>query len=157
MTDPRSLALPDEARSTQLAQQWRVLARAATFVAILTSPAVFVYLHKQQGWSIGWSIAGAIFLVAAFRGFIDLILRRFLPGPSLFGTEDPRLRHEDVVNRRRASFWGFAWRLVRLFLVIVLLVTLYRSLVYGWSDSWHVAKLIVHLIVPPPPTLPAYP
>ena len=52
----------------------------------LTSPAAFVYLHKQQGWSIGWSIAGAIFLVAAFRGFIDLILRRFLPWPSLFGT-----------------------------------------------------------------------
>ena len=88
MTDPRSLALPDRAQSTELAQQWRVLARAATFVAILTSPAAFVYLHKQQGWSIGWSIAGAIFLVAAFRGFIDLILRRFLPWPSLFGTED---------------------------------------------------------------------
>ena len=96
MTDPRSLALPDRAQSTELAQQWRVLARAATFVAILTSPAAFVYLHKQQGWSLGWSIAGAIFLVAAFRGFIDLVLRRFLPWPSLFGTEDARLRDEDV-------------------------------------------------------------
>ena len=156
MTDPRSLALPDEARSTALAQQWRVLARAATFVAILTSPAAFVYLHKQQGWSIGWSIAGAIFLVAAFRGFIDLILRRFLPWPSLFGTEDARLRDEDVVNRRRASFWGFAWRLVRLFLILVLLVTLYRSLVYGWSDPWHVAKSIFHWIVTLPTRLRAY-
>src|SRR3954451_23943127 len=157
MTEPRSLALPDKAQSTQLAQQWSVLARAATFVAILTSPVVFVYLHKHHGWSLGWSIVGAIFLVAAFRGFIDLVLRRFLPWPSLFGTEDARLRDEDVINRRRASFWGFAWRLVRLFLILVLLVTLYRSLVYGWSDPWHVAKSIVHLIVPPPPTLPAYP
>src|SRR3954471_20776794 len=156
MTDPRSLALPDEARSTALAQQWRVLARAATFVAILTSPAAFVYLHKQQGWSIGWSIAGAIFLVAAFRGFIDLILRRFLPWPSLFGTEDQRLRDEDVVNRRRASFWGFAWRLIRAFLILVLLVTLYRSLVYGWSDPWHVAKSIFHWIVTLPTRLRAY-
>src|SRR3954447_5968325 len=156
MTDPRSLALPDKARSTELAQQWRVLARAATFVAILTSPAAFVYLHKQQGWSIGWSIAGAIFLVAAFRGFIDLILRRFLPWPSLFGTEDQRLRDEDVVNRRRASFWGFAWRLVRAFLILVLLVTLYRSLVYGWSDPWHVAKSIFHWVVTLPTRLRAY-
>src|SRR5215208_1261944 len=156
MTEPRSLALPDRARSTELAQQWRVLARAATFVAILTSPAAFVYLHKQQGWSIGWSIAGAIFLVAAFRGFIDLILRRFLPWPSLFGTEEARLRDEDVVNRRRASFWGFAWRLVRLFLILVLLVTLYRSLVYGWSDPWHVAKSIFHWIVTLPTRLRAY-
>jgi ATP-dependent Zn protease len=156
MTDPRSLALPDKAHSTQLAQQWRVLARAATFVAILTSPAAFVYLHKQQGWSIGWSIAGAIFLVAAFRGFIDLILRRFLPWPSLFGTEDARLRDEDVRNRRRASFWGFAWRLVRLFLILVLLVTLYRSLVYGWSDPWHVATSIFHWVVTLPTRLRAY-
>ena len=156
MTDPRSLALPDKAHSTELARQWRVLARAATFVAILTSPAAFVYLHKQQGWSIGWSIAGAIFLVAAFRGFIDLILRRFLPWPSLFGTEDARLRDEDVRNRRRASFWGFAWRLMRLFLILVLLVTLYRSLVYGWSDPWHVATSIFHWVVTLPTRLRAY-
>ena len=120
MTDPRPLALPDQQQSTELARQW-------TFVAILTSPAAFVYLHKHHGWSLGWSIAGAIFLVAAFRGFIDLVLRRFLPWPSLFGTEDARLREEDVINRRRASFWGFAWRLVRLFLILVLVVTLYRS------------------------------
>src|SRR5436190_17864918 len=156
MTDPRPLALPDQQQSTELARQWRVLARAATFVAILTSPAAFVYLHKHHGWSLGWSIAGAIFLVAAFRGFIDLVLRRFLPWPSLFGTEDARLREEDVINRRRASFWGFAWRLVRLFLILALIVTLYRSLVYGWSDPWHVAKSIFHWIVTLPTRLRAY-
>src|ERR1043165_9036412 len=103
MTDPRSLSLPGREKSTELAQQWRVLTRAATFVAILTSPAAFVYFHKQQGWGVGWSIVGAIRLIAAFRGFLDLVLRRFLPWPSLFGTEDPQLREEDVVNRRRAD------------------------------------------------------
>src|SRR5580765_122092 len=156
MTDPRSLALPNKAESTELAQQWRVLTRAATFVAILTSPAAFVWFHKQQGWSVGWSIVGAIGLIAAFRGFLDLILRRFLPWPSLFGTEDPRLREEDVVNRRRASFWGLVWRLIRLFLIVVVLVTLYRSLVYGWSDPWHVATSIFHWIVTLPTRLRAY-
>src|SRR5436190_3612601 len=156
MTDPRPLALPDQQQSTELARQWRVLARAATFVAILTSPAAFVYLHKHHGWSLGWSIAAAIFLVAAFRGFIDLVLRRFLPWPSLFGTEDARLREEDVINRRRASFWRFAWRLVRLFLILALIVTLYRSLVYGWSDPLHVAKSIFHWIVTLPTRLRAY-
>ena len=105
-----------------------LLARAATFVAILTSPAVFLYLHKQQGWGIGWSIVLAIVAIAAFRGFVDLVLRRVIPWPSLFGTDDPRLREEDVVNRRRASFWGFWWRLVRLFLILVLIVVIIRSL-----------------------------
>jgi ATP-dependent Zn protease len=156
MTEPRSLALPDRQHSTDLAQQWRVLTRAATFVAILTSPAAFVWLHKHHGWSIGWSIVGAIGLIAAFRGFIDLVLRRFLPWPSLFGTEDAQLREEDVVNRRRASFWGFVWRLVRLFLILVVIVWAYRSLVYGWSDPIHVAKSMIHWIATLPTRLRAY-
>jgi ATP-dependent Zn protease len=156
MTDPRSLALPAKEQSTELARQWRVLTRAATFVAILTSPAAFVYLHKQQGWGVGWSIVGAISLIAAFRGFLDLILRRFLPWPSLFGTEDARLREEDVVNRRRASFWGFVWRLIRLFLILVVIVWAYRSLVYGWSDPIHVAKSAIHWIATLPTRLRAY-
>src|SRR6188472_795895 len=118
MTEPRSLALPGHEQSTLLAQQWRVLGRAATFVAVLTSPAVFLYLHKQQGWGVGWSIVLSILAIAAFRGFVDLILRRVIPWPSLFGTDDPRLREEDVVNRRRAAFWGFWWKVVRAILFI---------------------------------------
>ena len=56
----------------------------------------------------GWSIT----TVAAFRGLIDLVLRRFIPWPSLFGTDDSRLKEEDVVNRRRAWFWRFWFRLL---------------------------------------------
>ena len=135
MTEPRSLALPGHEQSTLLAQQWRLLGRAATLVAVLTSPAVFLYLHKQQGWGIGWSIVLSIVAIAAFRGFVDLILRRVIPWPSLFGTDDPRLREEDVVNRRRASFWGFWWKVVRLFLIIVLLVVIMRSFLRGWEAA----------------------
>jgi hypothetical protein len=40
--------------------------------------------------------------VIAFRGMVDLLIRRMIPWPSLFGTEDSRLREEDVVNRRRS-------------------------------------------------------
>ena len=107
MTDPRSLALPDQEESVLLAQQWRKLARAATFVAILTSPAAFVWFHKQQEWPIGWSLLGTIATVAAFRGLVDLFLHLFIPWPSLFGTDDALLKEEDVVNRRRAWFWRF--------------------------------------------------
>ena len=98
----------------QLAQQWRSLGRAATLVAVLTSPAAFVWFHKHQGWSIGWSIAGD-----------DHRHRRRVPRPrrprpapassrgrASSGTDDARLREEDVVNRRRAWFWRFWCRLV---------------------------------------------
>jgi ATP-dependent Zn protease len=142
----RSLALPPPEEAGLLAQQWRVLARAATFVAFLTSPAVFVYLHKHQGWSIGWSVVGALVLVAAFRGFIDLVLRRFIPWPSLFGTDDRRMREEDIVNRRRAWFWRGKWRWVRLFLTIVVFVIVYRALIHGWgaANPWHAVKSVLH-------------
>src|SRR5215212_8297768 len=133
MTEPRSLALPGSEESTLLAQQWRLLGRAATLVAILTSPAVFLYLNKEKGWYAGWAIVVSIVLIGAFRGFVDLILRRVIPWPSLFGTDDPRLREEDVVNRRRAAFWGFWWKVTRLFLVIVALCLVYRALVHGWD------------------------
>jgi cell division protease FtsH len=137
MTDPRSLALPAQEESTLLAQQWRTLARAATFVAVLTSPAAFVWFHKHQGWSIGWSILATITTVAAFRGLIDLVLRRFIPWPSLFGTDDTRLKEEDVVNRRRAWFWRFWFRLLWLGFIVVTLVYFVKVLKHGSDDtSW---------------------
>ena len=34
-------------------------------------------------------------------------MRRVIPWPSLFGTDDARLREEDVTNRRRAWTWRF--------------------------------------------------
>jgi ATP-dependent Zn protease len=137
MTDPRSLALPDKEESTLLAQQWRMLARVATFVAVLTSPAAFVWFHKHLGWSIGWSIVGTIGTIAAFRGLIDLVLRRFIPWPSLFGTDDKRLQEEDIVNRRRAWFWRFWFRLIWFGLLVITFIYVFRVLVHGsGTTTW---------------------
>ena len=88
----------------QLASEWRRLSRVATVVAVLTAPVAFEYLHLVQGWSLGWSLAGTFLEVIAFRGFVDVVLRRFIPWPSLFGAEES-LREEDVVARRRVWFW----------------------------------------------------
>src|SRR6266511_1689336 len=131
----RSLTLPSQQESAELARQWRVLTRAATFVAILTSPAAFVYLHKQLGWSVGWSIAGAFGIVAAFRGFIDLVLRRFIPWPTLFGVEDRNLQDDDVINRRRAWFWRFWYRVVA-FVVILITIVWIKRLLVGTGGAW---------------------
>jgi cell division protease FtsH len=155
MTDPRSLALPDKEESTLLAQQWRTLARVATFVAVLTSPAAFVWFHKHQGWSIGWSIVGTIGTIAAFRGLIDLVLRRFIPWPTLFGTDDRRLQEEDVVNRRRAWFWRFWFRLAWFALLLITFIYIFRVLVHGsGSTTWpatasHLLTGGLHLITTP--------
>ena len=54
----------------------------------------------------------------AFRGLVDLMTRRMLPWPSLYGTDDADLKEEDVVNRRRASFWRFWFRFFVFFAIV---------------------------------------
>jgi MFS family permease len=93
--------------STELASQWRRLTRAATAVALITAPAVAVWLNQTEGWSWLWSIVAALGLVVCFRGVIDVVFHRLIPRPSLFGLESQQLREEDVVARRRVWFWRF--------------------------------------------------
>src|SRR6185312_5240115 len=98
-----SVARGDQAR--ELARQWRRLARVATSVAILTSPVAFVWFREQAGWGFWLSLLATFLVVIAFRGFVDLVFRRFIPWPSLFGTDGDQLKEEDVMSRRRSWFW----------------------------------------------------
>ncbi len=92
--------------SSELASQWRRLTRAATAVALITAPAVVVWLNQTEGWSWFWSILATLGLVVCFRGVIDILFHRLIPRPSLFGLESQQLREEDVVTRRRVGFGG---------------------------------------------------
>src|SRR5262249_5296160 len=90
-----------------LSRELRRLTRAATFVAIMTSPLAFYWFHHHNGWSVGKSLLITALCVIVFRGLVDILVRRVIPWPSLFGTDDARLREEDVTNRRRAWTWRF--------------------------------------------------
>ncbi len=135
---------PEESRA--LSEQWRSLRRAATAVAILSSPAVFLWLWQHSDLSLGWSVAATVGAILAFRGTLDLLFRRFIPWPSLFATDDTRLREEDVLNRRRATTWAFVWRVVRLFLIVVVIATIWRAVFRGWdaANPWDVAQAVWH-------------
>jgi cell division protease FtsH len=109
----------------QLTAQWRTLRRAATGVALLSAPALFIWFHKELGWPVVWSILATLLAVAAFRGVLDLIFVRFIQWPSLFAVDSPELREEDVVARRRVSFWRF-W--VRVVLFVAGAVLFYEAL-----------------------------
>ena len=90
-----------------LSRELRRLTRAATFVAIMTSPVAFYWFHHHDGWSLTKSFLVTFGCVIAFRGLTDVLVRRVIPWPSLFGTDDARMREEDVTNRRRA--WTWRW------------------------------------------------
>src|SRR5436190_1968673 len=107
----------------ELSNQWRALRRLATGVAILTSPAVFIWLHKQQGWPVGWAVLLTIIAIAAFRGVLDLLFTfvlffvfnfGILMGPMLFmgvsqirgfepGDADWGVRLDDVRGQAEAK------------------------------------------------------
>ena len=137
--------------SVALASQLRRLTRVATLVAVLTSPAVYMWFRNHDGLGVGWSLAATAGVVIGFRGFVDLVVRRLIPWPSLFGTEDNRLREEDVVNRRRAWTWRFYFRMALLLAGIVTIVWLKQYLFNPTFESWpttgwHIVRGIGHLL-----------
>jgi ATP-dependent Zn protease len=144
-------ALRSSEESVALASQLRRLARVATIVALLTSPAAFFWFRHQVGLSFWESIAATAAVVIGFRGFVDLIIRRLIPWPSLFGTEETRLREEDVVNRRRAWTWRFFFRLGLFLAGIVTIVWLWQVLFDPTHQTWpatavHILTSIGHLL-----------
>jgi ATP-dependent Zn protease len=128
--------LPSGEASHELAAQWRKLTRAATFVAILTSPLPFFLLYEVQGYSLFWSLVGTFVVVVGTRGLVDIGVRRFIPWPSLFGTDETRLKEEDVVNRRRAWYWYKKFRFAVVILGAITAVWVFRIGLKGESTTW---------------------
>jgi ATP-dependent Zn protease len=128
--------------SNELATQWRRLTRAATAVALITAPAVVVWLNQTQGWAWYWSILAALLIVVCFRGVFDLVFHRMIPRPSLFGLESQRLREEDVVARRRVWFWRF-WVKVGIAVVVI------GALGYMLGISSYLVQILPLLVIFP--------
>ena len=120
--------------SRELASSWRKLTRASTFVALLTSPALVAFFMRQDHWPLWKALVVTLLIVIAFRGFVDLIFRRFIPWPSLFGLESEQHREEDVLGRRRAWFWHFWLRTGIAFLLLVTVIWLFHG--GSWTGSF---------------------
>src|ERR671918_1329285 len=119
-----------EADQLALQREWRRLTRAATFVAVLTSPVTFAFFYVQHDWPLLWALVATIAFVIAFRGFMDVLSHRLIPRASLYGA-GRELVEEDIVSRRRVWYWRTKfWRLFWLgvFVAIALgLMTLFGT------------------------------
>jgi cell division protease FtsH len=101
-----------------LAHEWRRLGRAATGVAVLTSPALFLTLWDRFDWPLFWALLGTFLGIAAVRGGIDVLAHKLIPAPSLYGVEQ-ELRAEDITTRRRLWYWRRKyWRAFLLALLV---------------------------------------
>ncbi|HKV67632.1 MAG TPA: AAA family ATPase [Gaiellales bacterium] len=134
--EPVRLFAPGNAGSSGLARELRKLTRAATIVAVLTSPAAFIWFHSHAGLSVPWALLWTFVEVIAFRGLVDIVFRWFIPWPSLFGA-DKALQQEDVIARRRVWFWRFWYRLAVWIVVLgVIGYLIYQFTLWAFGDSW---------------------
>ncbi len=99
----------DQSERLALAREWRRLSRAATFVALLTSPVLFALLYSVDGWGVPGALLVTFIGVIAFRGFIDIVAHRLIPRPSLYGADTAELS-EDARARRRVWYWRKKFR-----------------------------------------------
>jgi ATP-dependent Zn protease len=125
--------------SIALAHEWRRLGRAATAVAVLTSPALFLALYDRFEWPLFWAIVATVLGVAAFRGLVDVLAHKLIPAPSLYGAEK-ELREEDVVTRRRLWYWRRKYRIglwwLGIFVTVSLLSVAISSITGGDTSIW---------------------
>jgi ATP-dependent Zn protease len=120
---------PDQAA---LAREWKRLSRAATVVALLTSPAFLLVLVNQNDWPLGWALIATFFAVIAFRGLMDIIAHRLIPRPSLYGADREELL-DDATARRRVWYWRGKYKLVAWILFLLLGTLLLLSIILGKS------------------------
>jgi ATP-dependent Zn protease len=108
--------------SLALAREWKKLGRAATAVALLTSPIVFAVFVVSFEWPALWALLAALAIVVVFRGAVDVLAHKLIPAPAIYGAEN-ELRHDDITSRRRVWYWSKKFRRAwNLFLIVAVAV-----------------------------------
>ncbi len=121
---------PINEHASALAHEWRSLTRVATAVALLTAPAFFIVLYDSDHLGLIGSLVITAIGVLLFRGAVEVIARKLIPSPSLYGA-DAGLREEDIVARRRFWYWRGRFRLLFV-LILIGLVLLFVCQVLFW-------------------------
>jgi len=140
---------------TSLAHSWRRLTRATSAVALFSVPSLVLYFMRTGGDSLFVALAKALVAVIVCRGLFDIVMRRFLPWPSLFGQEDAGLRRDDIVARRRAWYWRKKGRLGTLLVLVVTGIWAVHWIQNpeqhaGWVATLHsVIATIAHVLTTP--------
>jgi len=103
--------------ATALALEWRRLTRAATAVALLTSPAVFLVLYRADHLGLVGALIVTALAVLLFRGLVEVLTRKLIPSPSLYGA-DESLKQDDLIARRRYWYWRTKFRRLAIYVLL---------------------------------------
>jgi ATP-dependent Zn protease len=123
---------PINQHASALAQEWRRLTRAATAVALITAPAFFLVLYDTNHLSLIWALVVAAIAVVTFRGLVEVVARKLIPSPSLYGAEQS-LKDDDIVARRRYWWWRTKFRRLPVWILFVLLLLAFCQLLFAFA------------------------
>jgi ATP-dependent Zn protease len=118
--------------ASALAHEWRRLTRAATAVALLTAPAFFVILYDSNHLGLIPALIITVIAVVMFRGLVEVVTRKFIPSPSLYGA-DASLRQDDLVARRRYWFWRGWLRRIPMIIAFLLFLLVLCQLLFAFA------------------------
>jgi ATP-dependent Zn protease len=118
--------------ASALAGEWRRLTRAATFVALLTAPAFFLILFDSNGLGVVPALIITVIAVVMFRGLVEVVTRKLIPSPSLYGA-DASLKQEDIVARRRYWFWRGKFRRLPFYILAILLLLALCQVLFAFA------------------------
>jgi ATP-dependent Zn protease len=152
---PPGIRGPINEHASALAFEWRRLTRAATAVSLLTAPAFFLVLADANHLSLVAALIVTALAVVIFRGLVEVVARKLIPSPSLYGA-DPSLKEEDIVARRRYWYWRGKLRRIPVYVLVLLVLLAFCQLLFAFAGI-HAGFLHpfsgLHQIFPPD-TLP---
>jgi len=123
---------PINEHASALAQEWRRLTRAATAVALITAPAFFLVLFDTNHMNLVAALIVTVLAVVIFRGLVEVVVRKLIPSPSLYGA-DASLKEEDIVARRRYWYWRTKFRRVPFYILFLLLLLALAQLLFAFA------------------------
>jgi ATP-dependent Zn protease len=129
---PRTRGSSINEHASALAHEWRRLTRVATAVALLTSPAFFLILYQSDHLGLPLSILITIAAVVLFRGLIEVVVRKMIPWPSLYGAEEG-LKQDDLVARRRYWYWRTKFRRLPVLILFIFLLLLLCQVLFAFA------------------------
>jgi ATP-dependent Zn protease len=107
--------------ASALALEWRRLTRAATAVALITAPAFFLVLYDSNHLGLVPALIVTVLGVLFFRGLVEVVARKLIPSPSLYGA-DASLKEEDIIARRRYWYWRTKFRRLPILILFIFLL-----------------------------------
>jgi ATP-dependent Zn protease len=79
---------------------------------------MFLILYRSDHIGLAASLIITVVAILAFRGLVEVIVRKLIPSPNLYGA-DQSLRQDDLIARRRYWYWRTKFRRLPIYVLIV--------------------------------------